>query len=105
EGEVETLMKSFAPDSDDHHDLERVLWSADVYHEINFSYDTNVSERVIFPVTVAESNGIEDARFVRFTDDDGSVTFYATYTAYNGREISPKILETKDFYHFTFCPL
>jgi len=85
--------------------LVRLLWSADVYHEINFSYDTNISERVIFPVTSAESNGIEDARFVRFTDDDGKVTFYATYTAYNGREISPKILETKDFYHFTFRPL
>jgi len=85
--------------------LMRLLWSANVYHEINFSYDTNISERVIFPVTSAESNGIEDARFVRFIDDDGKVTFYATYTAYNGREISPKILETKDFYHFTFRPL
>jgi predicted GH43/DUF377 family glycosyl hydrolase len=90
---------------DDQYFLVRLLWSADVYHEINFSYDTNISERVIFPVTSAESNGIEDARFVRFTDDDGKVTFYATYTAYNGRDISPKILETKDFYHFTFRPL
>lgn len=105
EANVAELMKSFTPDSDDHHDLERILWSADVYHEINFSYDTNISERVIFPVTVAESNGIEDARFVRFTDDDGSVTFYATYTAYNGSVIAPKILETKNFYQFVFRPL
>jgi len=102
---VENYMKTIPEAAEDHSHLLRVLWSADVYHEINFSYDTNISERVIFPVTSAESNGIEDARFVRFTDDDGSITFYATYTAYNGREISPKILETKDFYHFTFKPL
>jgi predicted GH43/DUF377 family glycosyl hydrolase len=102
---VEDFKKTISPDSDEHKYLLLVLWSADVYHEINFSYDTNISERVIFPVTSAESNGIEDARFVRFMDDDGSCIFYATYTAYNGREISPKILETKDFYHFTFRAL
>ncbi|MEO5570515.1 MAG: glycosidase, partial [Bacteroidia bacterium] len=94
---VDNFGKTIPPDGEEHRHLLLVLWSADVYHEINFSYDTNISERVIFPVTSAESNGIEDARFVRFTDDDGAVTFYATYTAYNGREISPKILETKDF--------
>ena len=102
---VENYSKEKNDLKDDQYFLTRLLWSADVYHELNFSYDTNISERVIFPVTSAESNGIEDARFVRFTDDDGKVTFYATYTAYNGREISPKILETKDFYHFTFRPL
>ncbi|HKR04535.1 MAG TPA: glycoside hydrolase family 130 protein [Bacteroidia bacterium] len=102
---VENFSKNIPADGEEHRHLLLVLWSADVYHEINFSYDTNISERVIFPVTSAESNGIEDARFVRFTDDDGAVIFYATYTAYNGREISPKILETKDFYHFTFKPL
>lgn len=102
---VESYLKSVTAVSDEYHHFVRVLWSADVYHELNFSYDTNISERVIFPVTSAESNGIEDARFVRFTNDDGTVLFYATYTAYNGREISPKILETKDFYHFTFRPL
>ncbi|MEO5571705.1 MAG: glycoside hydrolase family 130 protein, partial [Bacteroidia bacterium] len=102
---VENFGKTIPAEGEEHTHLLLVLWSADVYHEINFSYDTNISERVIFPVTSAESNGIEDARFVRFTDDDGTVIFYATYTAYNGREISPKILETKDFYHFTFKPL
>src|SRR6185436_10260986 len=102
---VETFSKTIPADGEEHKHLLLLLWSADVYHEINFSYDTNMSERVIFPVTSAESNGIEDARFVPFKDEDGSVTYYATYTAYNGREISPKILETKDFYHFTFKPL
>ena len=105
ETSVENYLNTKPEAADTHSQLIRLLWSADVYHELNFSYDTNISERVIFPVTSAESNGMEDARFVRFTDDDGSVTFYATYTAYNGREISPKILETKNFYHFTFKPL
>ena len=105
EASVEEYLNSNPGAVEDHPHLVRVLWSADVYHELNFSYDTNISERVIFPVTSAESNGMEDARFVRFTDDDGAVTFYATYTAYNGKEIAPKILETKNFYHFTFKPL
>ncbi|CAN5513737.1 glycoside hydrolase family 130 protein [soil metagenome] len=102
---VENFAKTLHAEGADHNNLMLVLWTADVYHELNFSYDTDISERVIFPVTSAESNGIEDARFVRFTEDNGAVTFYATYTAYNGREISPKILETKDFYRFTFRPL
>ena len=65
-----------------------------------FVPDHPISERVIFPVSENESSGIEDARFVRFVDDDGSVTFYATYTAYNGREILPQLLDTDDFLTF-----
>lgn len=52
-----------------------------------------------------ESNGMEDARFVKFTDDNGSVKYYATYTAYNGRSIMPKLIETKDFYKFNMMPI
>jgi predicted GH43/DUF377 family glycosyl hydrolase len=64
-----------------------------------------MSERIIFPASPNESNGIEDARFVRFTDDDGSVTYYATYTAYNGRTILPQLIETLDFLHFRVLTL
>jgi predicted GH43/DUF377 family glycosyl hydrolase len=64
-----------------------------------------VSERIIFPVSANESNGIEDARFVRFVDDDGSVIYYATYTAYNGRVILPQLIETTDFLHFRILTL
>lgn len=70
-----------------------------------FDPEQRYSERVIFPVLPAQSNGIEDARFVRFTDDDGSVTYYATYTAYDGRTILPQMLETKDFLRFDFHTL
>jgi predicted GH43/DUF377 family glycosyl hydrolase len=52
-----------------------------------------------------ERKGIEDARFVKFTEDDGSVHYYATYTAFDGALIMPKLLETKDFYNFRIRPL
>ena len=69
-------------------------------YEVQFSPELDVSERIIFPSSPTETNGIEDARFVQFTHDDGRVTYYATYTAYDGRVILPQLLETQDFLHF-----
>jgi predicted GH43/DUF377 family glycosyl hydrolase len=60
---------------------------------------------VIFPAVPSQSNGIEDARFVRFRDSDGNVTYYATYTAYDGKITMPQLLETRDFVHFKFITL
>ena len=72
--------------------------------EIIFTPDEHISERVIFPVTESQSNGIEDARFVEF-DDSGRKTFYATYTAYSGKAIRSELLETTDFISFRMSPL
>jgi len=80
--------------------MECVRWLAQSNYEIDFNPSVAVSERIIFPVSSNESNGMEDARFVRFIEDDGSVMYYATYTAYNGRAILPQLLETADFLHF-----
>jgi len=80
-------------------------WLAESNYEIHFSPLTAVSERIIFPASPNESNGIEDARFVRFVDDDGAVMYYATYTAYNGRVILPQLMETTDFLHFRVLTL
>ena len=80
--------------------MECVRWLAQSNYEIDFDPSVAVSERIIFPVSSNESNGMEDARFVRFVEDDGSVIYYATYTAYNGRTILPQLLETTDFLHF-----
>jgi predicted GH43/DUF377 family glycosyl hydrolase len=80
--------------------IDTVLWLARSNYEVIFRPDEQISERVIFPVSENESAGIEDARFVRFEDDDGSVIYYATYTAYNGFTILPQILETADFLTF-----
>jgi beta-1,2-mannobiose phosphorylase / 1,2-beta-oligomannan phosphorylase len=85
--------------------LNEMMWLASSHYEIDFSVDTAISERVIFPIADTEMKGIEDARFVRFTGDEGEVTYYATYTAYDGVTILPKLLLTKDFYHFRVMPV
>jgi predicted GH43/DUF377 family glycosyl hydrolase len=72
---------------------------------IEFADDSVLSERVLYPAMSAEAAGMEDARFVRFVDDDGSVTFYASYTAYSGSHISQQLLETEDFRLFTSTPM
>jgi predicted GH43/DUF377 family glycosyl hydrolase len=72
--------------------------------ELTFNPDEELSERVIFPVTESQSNGIEDARFVEFTDG-GRKTYYATYTAYSGRAIRSELIETSDFLSFRMSPL
>ncbi|PUZ19793.1 Predicted glycosyl hydrolase, GH43/DUF377 family [Chitinophaga costaii] len=85
--------------------LERLLWLADAYYELNFSLDTDISDRVIFPYSEAESRGIEDARFVKYISEDGDVKYYATYTAFDGITIQPKLMMTRDFYNFKIMPL
>ena len=72
--------------------------------EVVFRPDDDLSERVIFPITDAQANGIEDARFVQF-NDAGRTTFYATYTAYSGRAIRSELLEMADFRSFRMTPL
>ena len=74
-------------------------------YAVEFSDSTTLSERVLWPSIGAEQAGMEDARFVRFIDDDGSTTFYATYTAYSGSHISQQLLETTDFQSFTSAPI
>lgn len=76
-----------------------------VIYAIDFDPTLSLDERVIFPVTSNESNGIEDARFVRFVEDDGSARYYAPYTAYDGQGISPQLIETQDFLHFRVMTL
>jgi len=60
----------------------------------------NLSETVIFPITLNQRHGIEDMRLVRFTDDDGNVTYYGTYTAFSGQSIRQELLRTTDFATF-----
>jgi predicted GH43/DUF377 family glycosyl hydrolase len=86
-------------------EYEKVLWLSDAYNDISFSLDTDISDRVIFPISELERKGIEDARFVKFTDNDGTILYYATYTAFDGSLIMPKLLQTSDFYNFKIRPL
>lgn len=85
--------------------LMEMMWLASSHYEMDFSLDTDLSERVIFPIADTEKRGIEDARFVKFIQGDNEPIYYATYTAYDGTSILPKILTTKDFYHFKVLPI
>jgi predicted GH43/DUF377 family glycosyl hydrolase len=82
-----------------------ILLLAESNFEVSFAPDSAVSQRVIFPCAPSQSNGIEDARFVRFKNDDGTFIYYATYTAYDGKITLPQLLETPDFVHFKFSTL
>jgi predicted GH43/DUF377 family glycosyl hydrolase len=77
-----------------------ILTLAQSNYEIVYDESHQLSERIIFPHSPTERNGIEDARFVRFNNDDGSYIYYATYTAFDGKVILPQLLETKDFLSF-----
>ena len=85
--------------------INKMMWLASTHYEIKFSIDSAISERVIFPVSATEQKGIEDARFVKFTDDNGEITYYATYTAFDGITTLPKLMSTKDFYNFRILPI
>ena len=80
--------------------IEQAAAWVDPNYTVRFSNTLELSERAIFPVSSYERNGIEDARFVRFTDEDGTITYYSTCTAYNGKEIRPQLIQTSDFTHF-----
>ncbi len=84
---------------------EKILWLARCNYEATFDPRFTLSERVLFPLSPSEQNGMEDARFVFFRDDDGSGKYYATYTAYDGKVILPQIMETEDFIHFKMITL
>lgn len=77
---------------------------AERFYEVHFGSDTDLSQRILFPRAAAEWGGMEDARFVRFTDDDGSVTYLASYTAFDGRSVSGQLIRTDDFVRFRMSP-
>jgi predicted GH43/DUF377 family glycosyl hydrolase len=82
--------------------LERI---ASCNYDVEFPDDSALAERVLWPRSPTESNGMEDARFVRFIEDDGSARYFATYTAFDGAEIAPQLIETLDFRTFRISQL
>ena len=74
-------------------------------YEVQFQPEQELSERILFPATPSQRNGIEDARFVCFQNDDGTQIYYATFTAYDGRVVVPELVETSDFLRFRFITL
>ena len=74
-------------------------------YEVQFQPEQQLSERILFPATPSQRNGVEDARFVCFENDDGTRVYYATFTAFDGKVVVPELVETSDFLHFRFITL
>jgi predicted GH43/DUF377 family glycosyl hydrolase len=85
--------------------IQGILALARSNYEVQFQPEQRLSERVLFPATPSQRNGIEDARFVYFQNDDGTHVYYATFTAFDGRVILPELVETSDFLRFRFVTL
>jgi predicted GH43/DUF377 family glycosyl hydrolase len=78
------------------------------FFNIDFEPSVPLDRRVLFPSTPSQSNGIEDARFVRFVEEEGAsnkITYYSTFTAYDGKSIDPQMCATRDFLKFSFVSL
>jgi predicted GH43/DUF377 family glycosyl hydrolase len=103
----EGLRAAASPDAEraNRRAAESILRLADSNYEVQFREEQDLSERIIFPASPSQRNGIEDARFVRFRNDDGTEVYYATFTAYDGRVVMPELMETSDFLRFRFITL
>ncbi len=102
---LSTVKQLRARDEERQSAARKILMLAQSNYEVQFATDSRLSERVLFPTTPSQSNGIEDARFVLFHNEDGTRTYYATYTAYDGKLVLPQFIETNDFLHFKFITL
>ncbi len=90
---------------EDENTIKGIWMLARSNYEVQFQPEQQLSERVLFPATPSQRNGIEDARFVCFQNDDGTHIYYATFTAYDGRVVMPELVETSDFLRFRFITL
>jgi predicted GH43/DUF377 family glycosyl hydrolase len=105
DAQIEMLAADFATRRHTSNTLSNLRYLARSSYRVQFPTVSNISERILWPQAPAERHGMEDARLVRFVDDDGEVTYYATYTAFDGTNISQQLLETTDFKHFTSSPM
>jgi len=101
----EGMIQVNLPAGTDSGEAQRIWMLARSNYEVQFQPHQELSERVLFPSMPSQSNGIEDARFVHFRNDNGRYTYYATFTAYDGRSIASQLLETVDFLRFRFFTL
>jgi len=102
---LEELRAVLASVQDSPRESEAIWTLARSNYEVQFRPEQELSERVLFPATPSQRNGIEDARFVRFDCCGGAAMYYATFTAYDGRVITPELVETRDFLRFRFISL
>lgn len=80
--------------------IKEIRWIVSCNYRVEFPHDRPLSERVLYPTSIDESHGMEDARFTEFKDGEGKSIFYGTYTAYDGSRVKPHLIQTKDFKSF-----
>jgi predicted GH43/DUF377 family glycosyl hydrolase len=105
DAEVSQARRSGGMLQEDQNDARGIWMLARSNYEVQFQPEQQLCERIIFPATPSQRNGIEDARFVRFQNDDGGYSYYATFTAFDGKVVMPELVETSDFLHFRFITL
>ena len=107
--ELEARLEVLISEYDTRHDAHAIARHhrsiAACSYSVNFDADIDISERVLWPVMAAEAHGLEDARFVLFTETDATTTYLATYTAFDGEHISQQLLRTNDFISFEASPV
>lgn len=97
---IDELPGEFFARRDSRERVEAIRLIARSAYDVHFAVDTDLSQRVLLPTADEERRGMEDARFVRFVDDDGAAEYRASYTAFDGRDISSRLITTTDFEHF-----
>lgn len=97
---IEGLSADIATRRNTSQTIDRLHFLANSSYRVEFPVTSEISERVLWPHAAAERHGMEDARFVRFVDDDASITYYGTYTAFDGVNIAQHLLQTQDFQTF-----
>lgn len=105
EVEIRRVDGQAPPGADIARETRTLHWLASSNYESTFAKEFDLSERALFPAGPTESNGMEDARFVRFTHDNGAHTYFATYTAFDGFQILPQLIETDSFVTFRIATL
>ncbi len=86
---------------DSYRDTDKLRAMAYSVYVAEFPASSELSQRVLLPAAEEENHGMEDARFVRFTSPDGQLGYRATYTAYDGRDIAPRLITSPDLQTFT----
>jgi predicted GH43/DUF377 family glycosyl hydrolase len=102
---VDSLRQQRLTRADVERTIEALRQALRQTYEVTFPDDSALSERTLFPEIASESNGMEDARFVRFTPPDGEATYLATYTGFDGSHVVSRRLDTEDFVSFRSASL
>ncbi|MEI9908070.1 MAG: glycosidase-like protein [Actinomycetota bacterium] len=105
EGAIATVTADKLTQSSIEDVIKDIKWLSSCSYRVEFPHDRPLKDRILFPTSPDESHGMEDARFIKFVEDDGQIKYYATYTAYDGSRVKPHLIQTSDFQTFDITRL